>query len=114
MKRGKGKKGARGEKEKSQEEERGRRTKLSWTSERVQKIMQDASDKDNAAGDNLWDLQARHGTHITGMIYACELMEGNNTIISCQEKFRQGDAARRTKRKRPLFKDEMDEVQAQQ
>ena len=36
-------KGKKGEKEKSQEEEKGRRTKLSWTSERVRKIMQDAS-----------------------------------------------------------------------
>ncbi|KFZ17095.1 hypothetical protein V501_01912, partial [Pseudogymnoascus sp. VKM F-4519 (FW-2642)] len=115
-KRGKGK-GKKGEKEKSQEEEKGRRTKLSWTSERVRKIMQDASiaiaisrrfcrenrfedesgkwdpdenwDEDNAAGDDPWDLQAGHGTHITGMIYAYELMEGNNTIISRQEKFRQ-------------------------
>ncbi|OBT79273.1 hypothetical protein VF21_01965 [Pseudogymnoascus sp. 05NY08] len=142
MKRGKGKKGARGEKEKSQEEERGRRTKLSWTSERVRKIMQDTSiaiaisrrfcrenqfedesgkwdpdenwDEDNAAGDNPWDLQAGHGTHIAGMIYARELMEGNNTIISRWEKFRQGNAARGTKRKRTSFEDEMDEVQAQQ
>ncbi|OBT70931.1 hypothetical protein VF21_10100 [Pseudogymnoascus sp. 05NY08] len=125
MKRGKGKKGARGEKEKSQEEERGQRTKLSWTSEQVRKIMQDASDEsgkwdpnenwdeDNAAGDDLWDLQAGHRTHIAGMIYACELMEGNNTIISRREKFRQGNAARGTKRKRPSFEDEMDEVQAQ-
>ncbi|KFY65387.1 hypothetical protein V496_02608, partial [Pseudogymnoascus sp. VKM F-4515 (FW-2607)] len=70
-------------------------------------------DEDNAAGDDLWDLQAGHGTHIAGMIYACELIEGNNTIISCREKFRQGDATRGTKRKRPSFEDEMDEVQAQ-
>ncbi|KFZ23509.1 hypothetical protein V502_02010, partial [Pseudogymnoascus sp. VKM F-4520 (FW-2644)] len=154
-----GKKGARGEKEKTQEEEKGRRTKLSWTSKRVQKIMQDASvqwmgsqsilsisawrqiaiaisqrfcwefwfkdesrkwdpnenwDEDNAASDNLWDLQAGHGTHIAGMIYARELMEGNNTIISCWEKFQQGDATHGTKRKRPSFEEEMDKVQAQQ
>ncbi|KFZ23741.1 hypothetical protein V502_01780 [Pseudogymnoascus sp. VKM F-4520 (FW-2644)] len=158
MKRGKGKKGARGEKEKTQEEEKGQRTKLSWTSKQVQKIIQDASiaiailqqfcqefqfkdesrkwdpdenwDEDNAAGNDLWDLQAGHGTHIAGMIYARELMEGNNTIISCWEKFRQvscmwhqflefasmcqGNATHRTKCKRPLFEEEMDEVQAQQ
>ncbi|OBT81153.1 hypothetical protein VE02_10081 [Pseudogymnoascus sp. 03VT05] len=70
-------------------------------------------DEDNAAGDDPWDLQAGHGTHIAGMIYARELMEGNNTIISRREKFRQGDATRATKRKRPSFEDEMDEVQAQ-
>ncbi|KFY69605.1 hypothetical protein V496_00099, partial [Pseudogymnoascus sp. VKM F-4515 (FW-2607)] len=40
-------------------------------------------------------------------------MEGNNTIISRREKFRQGDATRGTKRKRPSFEDEIDEVQAQ-
>jgi hypothetical protein len=43
IKRGKGKKGGDGEREKTQEEEKGRRTKLLWTSERVRKIMQDAS-----------------------------------------------------------------------
>lgn len=30
----------------------------------------------------------RHGTHIAGMIYARELMEGNDTIISRRERFR--------------------------
>jgi hypothetical protein len=34
------------------------------------------------AGDNPWDLQAGYGIHIAGMIYACELIEGNDTIIS--------------------------------
>jgi hypothetical protein len=34
---------AKGGKEKSQEEEKGRRTKSAWTSERVRGIMQDAS-----------------------------------------------------------------------
>ncbi|KFY98398.1 hypothetical protein V500_01689 [Pseudogymnoascus sp. VKM F-4518 (FW-2643)] len=70
-------------------------------------------DEDNAAGDDPWDLQAGHGTHIAGMIYARELMEGNNTIISRREKFRQGDPTSGTKRKRSLFEEEMDEVQAQ-
>jgi hypothetical protein len=86
-------------------------------------------DEDNVAGDDPWDLHAGHGTHIAGMIYARELMEGNNTIISRREKFRQvsctwhrflefaptcqGDHTRRTKRKRPSFEDEMDEVQTQ-
>ena len=175
MKRRRGRKGAKGEKDKTQgEEEKGRRTKSSWTSERVRKIMQEASvrwmgsqsilsisawrqiaiaisrrfcrenrfedesgkwdpdenwDEDNAAGDDPWDLQAGHGTHIAGMIYARELMEGNNTIISRREKFRQvscawhrflefastcqGDPTRGTKRKRPSYEEEMDDAQAQ-
>jgi hypothetical protein len=44
-------------------------------------------DEDNTAGDNPWDLQAGHGTHIAGMLYARELMEGNNTTTSCRVKF---------------------------
>ncbi|KFZ15879.1 hypothetical protein V502_05372 [Pseudogymnoascus sp. VKM F-4520 (FW-2644)] len=44
---------------------------------------------------------------------ARELMEGNNTIISRREKFRQGDPTRGTKRKRPSIEEKMDEVQAQ-
>ncbi|KAH6661841.1 hypothetical protein B0J14DRAFT_571422 [Halenospora varia] len=60
------------------------------------------------AGDDLWDLQAGHRTHIAGMIYAYKLMEGNNTIIGRQEKF----CHSRTKQKRSLVKDKMDEVQA--
>lgn len=45
-------------------------------------------DEDNVDGDDPWDLQAGHGTHIVGMIYAQELMEGDNSIISRREKFR--------------------------
>ena len=45
-------------------------------------------DENNADGDNPWDLQAGHGTHIAGMIYTRELMEGDNSIISHREKFR--------------------------
>jgi hypothetical protein len=37
---GKGKNGAKGERKKTQEEKKGRRTKLAWTSERVRKITQ--------------------------------------------------------------------------
>ncbi|KFY26455.1 hypothetical protein V493_04079, partial [Pseudogymnoascus sp. VKM F-4281 (FW-2241)] len=62
-----------------------------------QRPMDRKPDEDNAAGDDLWDLQARHGTYIAGMIYARELIEGNNTIISRWEKFRQGNATRGTK-----------------
>jgi hypothetical protein len=29
------------------------------------------------ADDDPWDLQAGHGSHIAGIIYARELMEGN-------------------------------------
>lgn len=38
-------------------------------------------DEDNVAGDDPWGLQAGHGTHAV-IIYAGQLMEGNNTIIS--------------------------------
>ncbi|KFZ20514.1 hypothetical protein V502_03157 [Pseudogymnoascus sp. VKM F-4520 (FW-2644)] len=84
MKKGKGKKGGGGGKEKTQGEEKGQQTKSAWTSKQVQKIMQDASvqwmgsqkwdpdenwDEDNVAGNDLWNLQARHGMHIAGMIY---------------------------------------------
>jgi hypothetical protein len=85
-------------------------------------------DEDNAAGDDPWDLQGGHGTHIVGMIYARELMEGDHTIISRREKFRrvsytwhrflefrsacQGESIQGgVKRKRQAYEDEMDEVQ---
>jgi len=45
----------------------------------------DGWDEDNVDGDEPWDLQAGHGTHIA---YARELMEGDNSIISRREKFR--------------------------
>jgi hypothetical protein len=38
--------------------------------------------------DDPWDLQAGHGTHVAGMIYARELMEGNNVVVGRKEKFR--------------------------
>jgi hypothetical protein len=49
---------------------------------------EDRFEEDNVDGDDPWDLQAGHGTHITGMIYARELIEGDNSIISRREKFR--------------------------
>jgi RecQ family ATP-dependent DNA helicase len=163
------------EKEKGEgEKKRARQAQSLWTSERVRKIMQEASvrwmgsqsilsisawrqiaiaisrrfcratrfedeqghleddegwDEDNPGGDDPWDLQAGHGTHIAGMIYARELMEGNHTIVSRREKFRRVSegwhrflefastcapepSARATKRKRASFEDEMDEAQA--
>ncbi|KFY01861.1 hypothetical protein O988_02492, partial [Pseudogymnoascus sp. VKM F-3808] len=39
------------------------------------------------ACDDSWDLQAGYGTLIAGMIYARELMEGNNTINSPRRSF---------------------------
>lgn len=39
--------------------------------------------------DNPWDLQSGHSTHIAGMIYARELMEGGNAVIGRREQFRQ-------------------------
>ena len=102
-----------------------------WTSERVRKIMQEASgrwmgvqvgisawrqvaiaisrrycreerfeeeggglkdgeewDEDNTDGDDPWDLQAGHGTHVAGMIYARELATRSDVIIGRREKFR--------------------------
>lgn len=38
--------------------------------------------------DDPWDLQTGHGTHIVGMIYTKELMEGYNIMIGRREKFR--------------------------
>ena len=38
--------------------------------------------------DDPWDLQVGHGTHTAGMIYARELMEGNDMVVSRREKFR--------------------------
>ena len=85
-------------------------------------------DEDNADGDDPWDLQAGHGTHIAGMIYARELMEGDNSIISRREKFRrvshvwhcflgfpsahQGvGMSGRAKRKRQVYEEEMQDAQ---
>jgi hypothetical protein len=87
----------------------------------------DGWDKDNADGDDPWDLQAGHGTHIAGMIYARELMEGDNSIISRREKFcrvshvwhyflgfplaHQGvGISGRAKRKRQVYKEEIEDA----
>src|SRR5438045_2253898 len=43
--------------------------------------------------DDPWDLQSRHGTHVAGMIYACELMEGSNMVIGQCKKFHQVSSA---------------------
>jgi hypothetical protein len=91
---------------------------------------EDRWDEDNTAEDDPWDLQAGHGTHIAGIIYARELIEGNDTIISRRERFRRisqhwhwflefastcpADLSHgRTKRKRSSVEDEIDEVQVQ-
>src|SRR6266536_867970 len=88
----------------------------------------DGWDEDNTDGDDPWDLQAGHGTHIAGMIYARELMEGDNSIISRREKFRrvshvwhcflgfpsahQGvGMSGRAKRKRQVYEEEMQDAQ---
>jgi hypothetical protein len=85
-------------------------------------------DKDNANRDDPWDLQAGHGIHIAGMIYARELIEGDNSIISRREKFRrvshvwhcfsgypsayQGvGMSRRGKRKRQVYIEELQDAQ---
>jgi hypothetical protein len=85
-------------------------------------------DKDNTDRDDPWDLQAGHGTHIAGMIYARELIEGDNSIISRREKFRQVShvwhyflgfpsvhqdvrISGRTKRKRQVYEEEIQDAQ---
>jgi hypothetical protein len=85
-------------------------------------------DEDNIDGDDPWDLQAGHGTHVAGMIYARELMEGNHSIVSRREKFRrvshvwhcflgfpsayQGfGISGRAKRKRQVYEEEMQDAQ---
>jgi len=37
--------------------------------------------------DSPWDLQTGHGIHVAGVIYAWELMKGNNVVIGRREKF---------------------------
>jgi RecQ family ATP-dependent DNA helicase len=85
-------------------------------------------DEDNVDGDDPWDLQAGHGSHVAGMIYARELMEGDNSIISRREKFRrvshvwhcwlgfvsahQGvGMSGRAKRKRQIYEEEIQDAQ---
>jgi len=85
-------------------------------------------DEDDADGDDPWDLQAGHGSHVAGMIYARELMEGDHSIISRREKFRrvshvwhcflgfpsahQGvGMSGRAKRKRQVYEEEMQDTQ---
>jgi hypothetical protein len=44
--------------------------------------------EEDSMDDDLWDLQTGHGTHTAGMVYAWELMEGNNMVVGRREKFR--------------------------
>ena len=46
-------------------------------------------DEDNLEGDSPWDLQAGHGTHIAGMIYARELRQAPGQTMGRQDMFRQ-------------------------
>ena len=41
----------------------------------------------DSVNDNPWDLQAGHGTHVAGMIYARELQQGNFNTASKRSKF---------------------------
>src|SRR5271163_2820757 len=42
---------------------------------------------DEDMDDSPWDLQTGHGIHVAGVIYAWELMKGNNVVIGRREKF---------------------------
>jgi hypothetical protein len=46
-------------------------------------------DEDNLDGDSPWDLQAGHGTHVAGMIYARELRQALGQTMGRQDMFRQ-------------------------
>ena len=48
----------------------------------------DSGEEEDSLEDNPWDLQSGHGSHVAGMIYARELMEGGNAVISRREQFR--------------------------
>jgi superfamily II DNA helicase RecQ len=45
-------------------------------------------DEDNLEGDSPWDLQAGHGTHVAGMIYARELRQAPGQTMGRQDMFR--------------------------
>ena len=49
----------------------------------------DDFDEDNVEGDSPLDLQAGHGTHVAGMIYARLISEGKFETMSQREQFRQ-------------------------
>ena len=55
--------------------------------EEKSKLEDQDQDKDNVEGDDPWDLQASHRTHVAGIIYARELAEGDSSIVSCRKKF---------------------------
>jgi hypothetical protein len=48
-----------------------------------------SKEEEDSVEDSLWDLQGGHGSHVAKMIYAQELMEGGNAVISQREQFRQ-------------------------
>ena len=48
-----------------------------------------SKEEEDSLEDSPWDLQSGHGSHVAGMIYARELMEGGNAVISRREQFRQ-------------------------
>lgn len=75
--------------------------------------------------DSPWDLQAGHGTHVAGMIYARLLRQGRFSTVSRQTKFRQISQRWHrflgfdcmvpggVKRKRDGFEDEAHQIQLQ-
>ena len=87
----------------------------------VDDIDVDAFDED----DSPWDLQAGHGTHVAGMIYARLLQQDTRGTSSRQEQFRaisrtwhtflgfEGPVQEDRKRKREVFEVEAQEVQYQ-
>ena len=53
-----------------------------------QEASQEGDQEEEDEQDNPWDLQSGHGSHVAGMIYARELMEGGCTVINQREQFK--------------------------
>jgi hypothetical protein len=51
-------------------------------------ISQEGEEDEEEDGENVWDLQAGHSTHVAGMIYARELQQGMLGTAAWRDKFR--------------------------
>ncbi|KFZ17161.1 hypothetical protein V501_01877, partial [Pseudogymnoascus sp. VKM F-4519 (FW-2642)] len=61
--------------------------------------------------DNPYDLQSGHTTHIASMIYAQELVENRDVVVSRRQKFREESSSPELERKRKRPKDDMQDAQ---
>src|SRR5277367_6555500 len=60
-----------------------------FTVDEEEEVDWETFDEDNLDGDSPWDLQAGHGTHIAGMIYARLLRQAPGQTMGRQDMFRQ-------------------------